>query len=1191
MQNWAIALIVLAALIIIATARNFALPKWLLGNLERHWRGVLAVVLTALALAACFFEHIRLGLDLKGGTELLYRINVETVPPDQRAGITATTISVLDKRLSDRLSQLRGTSEMRIQEQGSYRILIQVPGADAAEVASIKSTIQSSGRLEFRLVNDDDNDRREAQDGRRIPGHTPFVRRLEKGETEDQAKRTWYEPTTFAALKNYPGTDWLLISHRVDLTGELLARANATSDEQARPAVGFEFNVAGKKKFALLTDRNIGKRLAIVLDNKVYSAPVIRSRIAGAGIIEGSFTETEVQDLVTVLRGGILPAQLSLELENTVGPTLGLDSIRKGITATFVGTILVGIFMIVYYFGTGAIAVVAVVSNIILILGVMALTGQTLTLPGIAGLVLTMAMAVDANVLINERIREEKERGKTPKLAVAAGYERAFSVIFDSHVTGIITSVILYYVGTGPVQGFAVTLGLGLIISLYTALFITRTMVDFFLNRDIMTRLRMLHMFSRPNFQFMKARYICYAISLTIIVIGMTVFVMRGSKKYDIDFTGGTLLDLELKNPLPIGEVRKRIGEAGYPEAEVQGLWAATAGAGFTSEAKDFGIRIPARAIAPERMDEKIKQDLDRVLTAREALKSVRIAAPLKAEVLLAKGMDEAAFRDVLRSAGYLPQDIADIEKPPVLAAKFQVWVKGEGEKDQERSRALAGVVQAARDLLAAGDVSYNFGKIVEEAAKPEDDAPRIGPQLEMSLSRSVDANLIQIELENMKFSGITVLPREKENRGEAAASLYVRGPKDVLEKLRAKASGTLALPAARYLESGMVEVDLKQPILEDDLKGRLEKQPAMVTLLDRVVPLGAAVDKFTVAFKPLSETKLQEEIRDDIAKAFKGNITSESIAVKIEPVPPPPLGPEEAPPPVAMSYFVVKFPNAVSWDVVRNKMIKAGHEGTLYKTPVGEEAAKPVTQVTLQVPKTDVEQMLPAVTAAFESADPFRRVSSIGASVAEEMKNRAFLALVLSWVAIILYLWFRFGEAKFGVAAVVALVHDVLIAMGFVAIGDAIGNTAVGRLLLIGDIKINLTMVAAFLTIIGYSVADTIVVYDRIRENRGAGSRRLDADLVNTSVNQTLNRTVLTSVTVGIVLLCLYIFGGPVIHGFAFCMLIGILTGTYSSIFIASPIIVDWVAWSNRAPVAPRVGGAPQTPQKSEQRKNNKRT
>jgi SecD/SecF fusion protein len=228
---------------------------------------------------------------------------------------------------------------------------------------------------------------------------------------------------------------------------------------------------------------------------------------------------------------------------------------------------------------------------------------------------------------------------------------------------------------------------------------------------------------------------------------------------------------------------------------------------------------------------------------------------------------------------------------------------------------------------------------------------------------------------------------------------------------------------------------------------------------------------------------------------------------------------------------------------------------------------------------------MIPAATSAFESSDPFRRVSSIGSTVAGEMKQKAYLALVLSWVAIILYLWFRFGEVKFGVAAVVALIHDVLIAAGFVAIGDAIGNTAIGRLLMIGDIKINLTMVAAFLTIVGYSVADTIVVYDRIRENRGLGSKFIDAALVDGSINQTLSRTLLTSLTVWMVLLALYFFGGPVIHGFAYCLFIGVLTGTYSSIFIASPIIVDWMAWSRRH-AAP--GGAPPrlAPQKPEDRK-----
>jgi protein-export membrane protein SecD/preprotein translocase SecF subunit len=1180
MENWQIVLLV-AALIILATAKNFFILRWLWSNLEEHWRGVLIVGVTALAVLACVFERLRLGLDLKGGTELLYRINVETVPAQQRTGITATTISVLEKRLSDLMSQLRGTSEMRIQEQGSYRILIQVPGADAAEVARIKNAIQNSGRLEFRMVDSDEDDRRDAREGHRIPGYTPFVMRMPKeGEAAGKEGKEGrvYEQTTFAGLKDYEGEDWFLVSNRIELTGESLARADKTVDKYQAPAVGFEFDAKGKKKFADLTDRNIGRHLAIILDNKLYSAPVIQTRIYGPGIIEGKFTDAAANDLVTVLRGGILPAQLSLELENTVGPTLGWDSIKKGVTAAGVGAILVGIFMIVYYFGTGATADIAVVSNIILILGVMALTRQTLTLPGIAGLVLTMAMAVDANVLINERIREEKERGKVPKLAVKAGYERAFSVIFDSHVTGIITSVILYMVGTGPVQGFAVALGLGLVISLFTALFVTRTMIEFCLNKGLMMQLRMLHFFQRPNIQFMRVRYFCYAVSLTLIAIGMTVFFIRGSKKYDIDFTGGTLLDLELKNPLSTQEVRQRVAEAGYPDAEVQSLWAA-APTSVRSEATDFGIRVPARAMSQERMDEKLERDVKRVLGARGDLESAKVSAPFTLEITLKKGMDQAALREALRNAGYQPADIRDITSPEVKATKYQVWLRAEAEKDPRR--AVRSVIKALREFFSTTNVTYNFGKIVEETGKGAEEGLKAGPGLEMSLSAPVNLILIEVELERMEFSGLSVEPRETRGGAEASDVLYVKGPKDALEKLRARGAGTLAVPPVKYQEAGGIEVELKQPLPEGEVKARLEKQADLANALDHIIPIGAAVNRFTVFFTPLSEAKIQEEIRDDIVKVFEKDIASESIPVKVESAAAPEFAPEEPQPPVPMSYFTLKLQKPATLDVIRKKLLKAAAEGTLFRPPSGAEAEKPQPQVTLQIPKTDVDRVIPAVTAAFESSDPFRRIASIGSSVAAEMKNRAYMALALSWVAIILYLWFRFGEAKFGVAAVVALVHDVLISMGAEAVGDAIGNTVVGRLLMIGDIKINLTMVAAFLTIVGYSVADTIVVYDRIRENRGAGSKFLDAALVDASVNQTLSRTVLTSLTVFMVLVALYFLGGPVIHGFAYCMIVGIVTGTYSSVFIASPIIVDWIAWTQKRAVP---GGPPRPPQQRPQ-------
>ena len=281
-----------------------------------------------------------------------------------------------------------------------------------------------------------------------------------------------------------------LLKERTLLTGQSLENAQVKiSDRFGEPYVAIKFNPQGAKDFDRITGENVNKRLAIILDGVVYSAPVIKERISGGDAqVTGAFTTEEARDLAIVLRAGSLPAPVKILEQRTVGPSLGQDSIDKGIFSTLIGTLLVAIFMVLYYRLSGFVANMALVLNIVILLGAMALFDATLTLPGIAGIVLTIGMAVDANVLIFERTREELRLGKTPRAAVEAGYARAFITILDSNVTTLIAAVFLFQFGTGPVKGFAVTLSLGIIASMFTAIFVTRIIFDYVTwNRKIKT--------------------------------------------------------------------------------------------------------------------------------------------------------------------------------------------------------------------------------------------------------------------------------------------------------------------------------------------------------------------------------------------------------------------------------------------------------------------------------------------------------------------------------------------------------------------------------------------------------------------------------------------------------------------------------------------------------------------------------
>jgi preprotein translocase subunit SecD len=360
--------------------------------------------------------------------------------------------------IRNRIDQF-GVAEPSIQQQGENRILVQLPGVQ--DPARAKALIGKTALLEFKLVDERTDPESALRTGPPPGSEILYQRRVDK-QTREERKVPF------------------LVQKKAAVTGRDVATARVSIDQNtSEPYVSVDFNAAGARAFSELTDANVGKRLAIVLDGNVHSAPQIRERIpSGRAQITGGFSTDEATDLAIVLRAGALPAPVQVLEERTVGPSLGADSIRQGMIAIFASTALVFAFMLVYYRLSGLIADVALGLNLLLLMATMAGFHATLTLPGIAGIALTIGMAVDTNILIFERIREELRAGKTVRGAIDAGFARAFKTVIDTHVTVLVSGLILFQFGTGPVKGFAVTLMIGIAVSLFTAVFFTRLLFD-----------------------------------------------------------------------------------------------------------------------------------------------------------------------------------------------------------------------------------------------------------------------------------------------------------------------------------------------------------------------------------------------------------------------------------------------------------------------------------------------------------------------------------------------------------------------------------------------------------------------------------------------------------------------------------------------------------------------------------------
>ena len=497
--------------------------------------------------------QIKLGIDLRGGTSFMMEMNTNKLEnAEDIASAIPQAIEVLRRRV-DTL----GVSEPVIQAAGGNRILVQLPGLSQDDKERALENLQKAAFLEFRLVHP--TSREMLAQGGIVPGYEVL-----HIEVEQDGVKT---------------LDPYLVKRRPErkLTGEYVTGARVGYDMLGQPHIEFDFDNEGGAIFADITRENVGRQLAIVLDGQLQSAPVIQTEILGGrGVITGDFTREEAGALAQILMNP-LRAPLELVESREVDPSLGADSIRSGIRAVLIGLAAVSLFMLVYYLLAGLIANVALLLNMVLLLGALCLFDATLTLPGIAGVVLTIGMAVDANVLIFERIREELNAGKSMRGALTGGYGKAFSTIFDTNITTLISSVILWQLGTGPVKGFGITLTLGIAVSMFTALFVTRLFFEFLLARGVLKSLPMLRFLGKTKIDFLKYAVPAFIISWSLIVVGNGFGILkRGQEALSVDFVGGDSITLSFdqaakdRGELDVDNIRATVDGLGLGASQVQ---------------------------------------------------------------------------------------------------------------------------------------------------------------------------------------------------------------------------------------------------------------------------------------------------------------------------------------------------------------------------------------------------------------------------------------------------------------------------------------------------------------------------------------------------------------------------------------------------------------------------------------------
>jgi len=498
-------------------------------------------------------KKIALGLDIQGGTSFLIRL--KGGDKEVTKGMLDQAVEVIRKRIDT-----FGVSEPIISPVANDRILVQIPGLDTAKIQEARDQLSRVAKLEFRLVYPDNGERlRQIDEGKQV---IPPDYRIETYKLSPEGEAV-------AGAKEKPREERLLVKKKADLSGDRVSNAGA-SYERDGWVVHLRFDSEGAKKFGDITAAHIHHRFAIVLDGIIQSAPVIQDAIYGGDAqITGRFTEEEARGLASVLQNP-LQTPVSIEEERSVSPTLGLDSIRASILAGLVGLAITLVCVAVYYKIPGLIANLALIINLILLVGALTMFHFVLTLPGIAGIILTIGLSVDANVLIYERLREEMALGKSLKVALNTAYEKAFSSIFDANVTTLITAAILFWKATGPVKGFAISLTLGILASLFTALIVGRNCLGSLVDTGRLKRISMLHLISAQNINFLGKGFIACMCSLALLLAGAFAFYQRGERNFGVDFRGGDLITLSAAGKIDIGQVRGALKPIGLADASIQ---------------------------------------------------------------------------------------------------------------------------------------------------------------------------------------------------------------------------------------------------------------------------------------------------------------------------------------------------------------------------------------------------------------------------------------------------------------------------------------------------------------------------------------------------------------------------------------------------------------------------------------------
>lgn len=853
----------------------------------------------------------------------------------------------------------------------------------------------------------------------------------------------------------YAGRLYVLLHNATDLAMTrdqewVVTGVNSAPGELGKPVVNFSLDGKGNALMGKMTGQNIGRPMAVLIDDKVLTTPTIRGRLAGGVQISGDFSQSEIRYLRDTMRAGSLDGQLSENpvSQQTVNATLGADNVRAGLEASVTALILVVIFMAIYYFFAGMVANFALAANMVLILGVLAMTQATFTLPGIAGLVLTIGMAVDANVLIFERIREElMDRKVNVEIAARQGYGKALSTILDANITTLITCLILGYTATSDVKGFAVVLGIGILATLFTALFCTKVLIDLYIRYRKPKTLEMLptmvpamHKLLHPNVNWIRKTKFVLPISGILLVAGLAeAFFQRGEEMLDIEFRSGTAVGFDLKQD---GEKEDAFGD-------------------------------------PVLLTLKISDDNGN--SARERIDAV---AEIAIEVQAAIEAGQA----------YTP---ADEQAEEVLAA-----------------------VQSAYDAHALAMAEYERVKDTGRIDEPD-------PMADFSLLKDVQVVTTGATDDPEIASGFHIATLITDS--QAVAELLKIAFDDVLQTVRSVEFAGQDLSAADA--KGIVE-PMSSGRLGEAFKGsNLPATVAETNLPDFAGGVAMYIQEMTPGLSP-------EELTDRIDRMRRQPPHDE-------------LG-QRAFTVVGVDQVEGQFDG--DGNAQYKSVIVVAHDNgqTDYATAEGAEFFGESNGL------ADTEWKL--VKDALQRDSSFSNVTVFNSQVSGTMQQQAIVAIFLSLLAVVIYIWIRFGSIRYGLAAIAALVHDVCVALGVIALAGLAYNklgpeSPIVQLLMLDPFKINLAMIAAFLTIIGYSLNDTIVVFDRIRENRGRLSRATP-EIINDSINQTISRTVLTSGTTLLAVGTLYVLGGPGIHGFAFAMLLGVLVGTYSSIAVAAPIL-----------------------------------